>query len=63
MSGYVCLKELNELSYNYYGYEGNPTIWVKSDLEPDKCYTPSNVYINNDGEIIIEVPVDYLNGK
>ena len=58
----VYLKELKELSYDYYGCEGNPIIWVKNDLEcnENKCYAPSNVYINDDGEIVIEVPVDYL---
>lgn len=57
----VYLNDLNELAKQYSGND-NPTVWIKDDLVKDnsKCIPPSNVFVDDDGDIIIEVPVDYM---
>lgn len=44
-----------------YGGKTNPSIWVKDDLGHDS-YVPSNIYIDDYGDVIIEVNSDLLMG-
>lgn len=53
------LVDLNNLSYDANGEGANPMIYVKSDCHK-KILSPSNIYIDDDGDIVIEVPCDYL---
>ena len=39
----------------------NPYIWVKSDFKyHKKILSPSSLYVDDDGDIVIEVPCDFL---
>lgn len=40
----------------------NPSIWIKSDLEDDngKAVLPSEIVIDDDGDIIISVSMELL---
>lgn len=59
--GNYRLNDLKELVENYSGND-NPTIWIKDDLEKDtgKSIAPRNIFIDDDGDIIIEVNVELL---
>ena len=57
------LIDLNNMVNDFHGtYEHNTMIYVKSDCH-DKVMLPSNIYIDDDGDIIIECPCDYLTEK
>lgn len=54
------LKDLNEIAKE--SGNDNPTIWIKSDLEDDvgKSVSPENIFIDEDGDIIIDVALEGL---
>ena len=57
------LVDLNNMLNDFHGtYDNNTMIYVKSDCH-DKVMLPSNIYIDDDGDIIIECPCDYLTEK
>ena len=57
----VTLQELKDKISSYSG-NSNPTIWIKSDLEEDngKAVLPSEVIIDDDGDVILTVSMEYL---
>lgn len=56
--------KLNDLKQKIMNYSGNPnpTIWIKSDLEEDngKAVLPREVIIDEDGDVILTVSIEYL---
>ena len=57
----TTFEELKQKIVDYSG-NPNPTIWIKSDLEEDngKAILPSEIIIDDDGDVILTVSIEYL---